>query len=216
MSASQGRKPPVELRVRAGRAVLAAERSNAGGRRAEVDPSNLPLGADLADALQEWAQVAGAVERAVASGSAGTASTLISRRGRQLAGRLAAVIGAPVQYADPVTGRMQLVNIPERAPLTPPAAPRRHRLPPGEPTPWGTGLTVSAVTATVVVIAMLTLSLGLVGTSPWLALAANVVVAGGLAPSLWLARSVLVWRWVVYGVAGGIMLAWIGLLLHLL
>lgn len=206
----------MELRVQAGRVVLAAEQAGTAGERAEVDPDSLPLGADLADALQEWAQVAGAVERATAAGSAGTASALVSRRGRQLARRVAAAVGTPVRYADPVTGQVHVVSIPERPPLALPVAPGRHRQSVAERTPWGTGLTVSVFTAVVVVFAMLTLSLGLGTTSPWLALAANVMVAAGLAPSLWLARNVLVWRWVAYGVVGGILAAWFVLLLHLI
>jgi hypothetical protein len=205
--------PAVELRARAGRAVLAGRRVDAGGETVEVTPDSLPLGADLCDALHEWAQVALVVERATGNGSAGTANTLVSRRGRQLAKRLAEVMGTTVRYTDPVSGEVHVVR---QLPPSPPARPSRRRAePPAYRTPWATGLTVSAFAAVVVVVAMLTLSLGLARTSPWIAVAANLMVAGGLAPSLWLGRNVLVWRWVAYGVAGGIALAWVGLLITL-
>jgi len=90
----------VELRVQAGRAVLAG-RDEAGEQ--EVDPHNLPLGVGLADALHEWAKVADAVLRTDVPPD-GAAGALVTRRGRQLAGRLAADMGLPVNYAHPVTG----------------------------------------------------------------------------------------------------------------
>jgi hypothetical protein len=63
---------------------------------------------------------------------------------------------------------------------------------------------------------VVTLSLGLGDTNRWLALVANVLVVGGIAPSVWLARKVLVWRWVAYGVVTGVVLAWLALILTLL
>ncbi|NUT91911.1 MAG: DUF2537 domain-containing protein, partial [Saccharothrix sp.] len=80
----------------------------------------------------------------------------------------------------------------------------------------GTGLTVSVFTAAVVTFMVVTLSLGLGETSSWLALLANVLVVGGIAPSVWLARKVLVWRWVAYGVVAGVLLAWFALITTLL
>jgi hypothetical protein len=59
---------------------------------------------------------------------------------------------------------------------------------------------------------VVTLSLALGAASAWLALIANVVIAIGLAPSVWLARRAPIWRWVSYGVVAGIVLAWITLL----
>jgi Protein of unknown function (DUF2537) len=60
---------------------------------------------------------------------------------------------------------------------------------------------------------VVTVSVGLGETSWWLAVLANLVICGGLAPSVWLARNVLVWRWVAFGVIAGLGLAWLGLLL---
>ncbi|MEJ2853849.1 MULTISPECIES: DUF2537 domain-containing protein [unclassified Saccharothrix] len=197
----------MELRVRGGRAVLAG-RDDAGER--EVDPHTLPLGAGLADALHEWAKVAEAVVRTDPPAT-GAAGALVTRRGRQLAGRLAADMGTPVAYTDPVTGEQFLVEAP--APDRPPV---EEPVPQEEPTPWGTGLTVSVFTAAVVTFMVVTLSLGLGETSSWLALLANVLVVGGIAPSVWLARKVMVWRWVAYGVVAGVLLAWFALITTLL
>ncbi|MFI9010425.1 DUF2537 domain-containing protein [Actinosynnema sp. NPDC053489] len=215
----------MELRVQDGRAVLAG-RDDAGER--EVDPHTLPLGAGLADALHEWAKVADAVARAETP-SDDAASALVTRRGRQLAGRLAADMGTPVEYTDPVTGEVVVVpadeaDRPEGGPrdATPegseddPEHPSGHgdgEAEPQEPTPWGTGLTVSFIVAAVVAFTVYTLSVGLGETSPWLALLANVLVVGGITPSVWLARNVPVWRWVAYGVVAGVLAAWLSLLL---
>ena len=80
-----------------------------------------------------------------------------------------------------------------------------------EPTPWLTGLTVTAFIAVVTGAAVLTLSSTLDETSSWLAFGADVVVTSGLAPSLWLARRVPVWRWVALGAAAGLAVGWLGL-----
>ena len=200
----------MELRVRDGRAVLAGEDES--GER-EVDPHSLPLGSDLAEALHEWAKVADAVGRAETP-SDGVASALIARRGKQLAGRLATVMNSPVSYTDPVSGDLLTVDAPEAAPAEVPVRTLVEDEP--EPTPWGTGLTVSVITAAIVTVTVVSLSLGLGETSRWLALVANVLVVGGLAPSVWLGRRVPVWRWVAYGVVTGVLVAWLALILTLL
>ncbi|MBA2472607.1 MAG: hypothetical protein DLM61_09120 [Pseudonocardiales bacterium] len=86
----------------------------------------------------------------------------------------------------------------------------------GEPTPWATGLTVSAVAAAIVGVALLSLSQGLASNGVGAVVLANVLVAAGLTPSLWLGRATPIWRWVAYGAAAGIVLTWIALLLSLL
>jgi hypothetical protein len=204
----------VELRVRDGRAVLAG--NDESGER-EVDPHSLPLGADLAEALHEWAKVADAVVRTETPAD-GVASALVTRRGKQLAGRIAAAMNAPVSYTDPVSGELVSVEAPDEPAKatrtrTTTAEPERHE---PEPTPWGTGLTVSFITAAIVTVTVVSLSLGLGETSRWLALVANVLVVGGLAPSVWLGRRVPVWRWVAYGVVTGVLVAWLALILTLL
>ncbi|GLY51971.1 DUF2537 domain-containing protein [Lentzea sp. NBRC 102530] len=199
----------MELRVRDGRAVLAGEDES--GER-EVDPHSLPLGADLAEALHEWAKVAEAVTR-TETPQDGVANALIARRGKQLAIRIATVMNSQVSYTDPVSGELVSVDAPEQ-PEEPEHVAEPEPAP--EPTPWGTGLTVSLITAAIVTVTVVSLSLGLGETSRWLALVANVLVVGGLAPSVWLGRKVPVWRWVAYGVVTGVVVAWLSLILTLL
>ncbi|MER5263723.1 DUF2537 domain-containing protein [Actinosynnema sp. NPDC002837] len=202
----------MELRVQDGRAVLAG-RDDAGER--EVDPHTLPLGAGLADALHEWAKVADAVTRADPP-SDGAANALVTRRGRQLAGRLAAEMGTPVEYTDPVTGELVVVDVPPVEAVDEAEGDdgvETEEPEPQEETPWGTGLTVSFIVAAVVTFTVYTLSVGLGETSQWLAVLANVLVVGGITPSVWLARKVPVWRWVAYGVVAGVLAAWLSLLL---
>ncbi|WP_033295801.1 DUF2537 domain-containing protein [Amycolatopsis jejuensis] len=189
----------MELRIRGEQAVLAGP----GGEHArEVDPRRLAIGADLAQALHEWARVASAIAKS--GPETEIAGTVVSQRGRQLATRLAAVMGTQVRYVDPVTGAGIVVDPPQR-----PARVRAVR----EPTPWATGLTVSVFAAVLVIVAMLALAGTLAReTSGWLALVASVVVTGGVAPSLWLGRRVLILRWAVYGAAAGLVLAWVGVL----
>nr|WP_167175453.1 DUF2537 domain-containing protein [Saccharomonospora amisosensis] len=188
----------MELRVRGERAVL----TGTGGGR-EADPHQVALGAGLAEALHEWAHVAAAVRR---SGN-GAGGEVVSRRGRQLAGRVAAALGVPVSYLDPVTGRALRVLPPRRQP---PVAPARG----DGSTPWGTGLTVAAFFAVLAVVAILALARALAHeTAGWVAVAATAVVSAGLAPSLWLARSVPIVRWIALGVATGVGLSWAGVLL---
>lgn len=192
----------VELRVRGERAVLTGLTGTDEGR--EADPHDVALGAGLADALQEWARVAAAVSR---SGN-GAGGEVVSRRGKQLAGRVAAALGVPVRYLDPVT---------ELALVVPPRRGGSARAADTGPTPWGTGLTVAAFFAVVAVAAMLALARALAQeTAGWVAVVATTVVTAGLAPSLWLGRSVPVVRWIVLGVATGVGLSWTGVLLTML
>jgi hypothetical protein len=86
----------------------------------------------------------------------------------------------------------------------------------GEPTPWATGLTVSAVAAAIVGVALLSLSQALASNGVGAVVLANGLVAAGLTPSLWLGRTTPVWRWVAYGTAAGIVATWVALLLSLL
>jgi hypothetical protein len=212
----------VELRIRGERAVLAGP----GGQGArEVDPHDLAIGADLADALHEWARVASAVRRAgdedTASGDQ-EATAVVSRRGRQLATRVAAVMGTTVHYLDPVTQAEVLVTPPDQpAPeMAPPEPSLLERIfgapdPEGEPTPWFTGLTVAGFVAAVIIVAMLALAGTLAReTSGWLAVLASVVVTGGLAPSLWLARKMPILRWAALGAAVGVLISWVGVLVE--
>jgi Protein of unknown function (DUF2537) len=89
-------------------------------------------------------------------------------------------------------------------------------MPTGEPTPWWTGLTVSGAVAVIVGIALLRLSQGLEPNGRGVVALANLLVAAGLTPSIWLSRTAPTWRWIAYGAAAGILLTWLALLLSLL
>lgn len=88
----------------------------------------------------------------------------------------------------------------------------RLRLMRDEPVPWATGLTVTAFVAAVTAAAIVVLSLGLIRVHALLAVALNIVAAGGLAPTLWGWRRTPVLRWFVLGAAVGVAVAWVVLL----
>jgi len=191
----------MELRAVGERAVLVG---HDGSAEREVDPGNLALEGDLPEALHEWARVSAAVLRS--AGSAGAAAAVISRRGRQLAARLAEIMGVPVGYANPLTGELTVVDPPSddaRKPWTPAL--------PAEPVPWLSGLAVSAFIFVLVLFAVLTLAVTLAATNPLLAVGSNVVVTAGLGPSVWLVRHTPIWRWIALGVAAAVGIAWIAL-----
>jgi hypothetical protein len=81
-----------------------------------------------------------------------------------------------------------------------------------ESTPWAMGLTVAGFVAVVTAVAVLVLSFGLIRVHPLLAVALNVVAAGGLAPTLWGWRRAPVVRWLVLGGGAGVGVAWLALL----
>ena len=191
----------MQLRAVGERAVLVGHDGEA---EREVDPDNLALDGELAEALHEWARVAAAVRRD-ASGESGPAGEVISRRGRQLAERVAASMGVPVGYVDPLTAEVSIVDPPDGGAATAPTA-EGH-----EPVPWLTGLTVSAFVFVLVMFAVLTLAITLAGTNPLLAVASNVVVTAGMLPSVWLVRRTPIWRWISFGVAAAIVVGWLAL-----
>jgi Protein of unknown function (DUF2537) len=94
--------------------------------------------------------------------------------------------------------------------------PGRAGMPSGEPTPWATGLTVSAAAAVIVGIGLLSLSHELAANGRGFVVLVNLAVAAGLGPSIWLARATPTWRWISYGATAGIALTWLILLLSLL
>lgn len=195
----------VELRARAGRAVLIDTYD-----ASELDPARLRIPATLVDALHEWAAVVG---RATDEPT----GRMVSRRGRQLAMRLASETGGEVRYVDPLSGRVRRVSRQRAARFV--AGGEAGTGVPGDsaaPVPWATGLTVGAIVAAIVIVALVTVSTGLAQVSVLLAVVVNIAVAAGFAPSIWIGRRVPVWRWVALGAVGGIVLAWCALLLGLL
>jgi hypothetical protein len=85
-----------------------------------------------------------------------------------------------------------------------------------EPTPWATGLTVTALVAAMVGALDVILTGALAASFGWLSVPANVLIGLGMAPSIWLMRRVPFWRWIGYGVALGLVLAWLGLLVDVI
>jgi hypothetical protein len=169
------------------------------GERRAGDP---PLPTELEDALREWAAfavtVSGPAER-----------DMLQRRGRQLAVRVADALGRTVTYTDPVSGRVEAVPAPPTGPI-----PRRPD--DAEPTPWATGLAISAFTAVVVAVGDVALSRAFAEAFGLLWVPANILVALGLAPSLHLLRLAPFWRWPALGAAAGLAVAWVVLLLGML
>jgi Protein of unknown function (DUF2537) len=173
-------------------------RVESGDRRAG-DP---PLPAELQDALGEWARFSVAVTR----GGRPEELELVSRRGRQLASRVADALGRSVEFTDPVTGSVEAIHAGRTGRVVPPA----------EPTPWATGLAVSAFVAVFAAIADVVLTRAFSDAFGALWLPANLLIAFGVAPSLWMARQVPLWRWIALGAAVGLAAAWVVLLFALL
>jgi hypothetical protein len=180
----------------------------AGGRvvLGEWQPGDPPLPSELQEALREWAAFAVTVTR-----SGGPEEReLLRRRGRQLASRVADVLGRPVAFTDPTTGAVESIRVGATGPL-----PRLAAEPAG-PTPWATGLAVAAFFAVLVGIADVVLSQAFAEAFGLLWVPANLLVGLGLAPSLYLLRRTPFWRWPALGAAVGLLAAWVVLLLGLL
>lgn len=167
-------------------------------------PGEPTLPADLRESLREWSVYAAVVQR----GRRPEELALLRRRARQLASRVADVLGRPVEYEDPVTGDVESVEFGAGVPLLAPQ-------PPG-PTPWATGLAITAFVAVFVALADIVLSRAFAEVLGLWWIPADLLVALGLAPSLWLVRHAPVWRWVGLGGAVGLGVAWVVLMLGLL
>ena len=175
----------------------------AGGRvvLGDTKPGDDVLPAELSADLRQWGAVAASI---VGAPVLPEQRDIVSRRGRQLAGRVSDVLGRPVEYVDPLTGGRERVSGRSTGPV-PVIAP--------EPTPWETGLPVAAFFAVLAAIGDITLSRAFGEAFGLLWIPANLLVVGGLAPSLWLVRRQRFWRWIALGVAVGLGVAWIVLLL---
>jgi hypothetical protein len=177
------------------------------------------LPTELVELLVEWGRAADAVMRAGAAPRAPEA-VRVSRTGRHLAARVSVALGRSVDYCDPVTDvrvPLRAVGSVTRVPEVP--LPRRRRRGRGrastvfgEPTPWGTGLTLAALVAGLVLLANLTLALPMVAGLGLVGLLIDLVVVAGLVPALWLNRRVPMWRWAVWGAFSGMGVAVLPLL----
>ncbi|GAA5099142.1 DUF2537 domain-containing protein [Nocardia iowensis] len=82
-----------------------------------------------------------------------------------------------------------------------------------DPTPWGAGITVASMVALLVAVAVFAFGRALAEVHPLVAVAVNLVAAGGAAPTAWRMRWAPVTRWVVGGSATGVLLGWLALLM---
>ncbi|WP_433661578.1 DUF2537 domain-containing protein [Nocardia sp. CA-128927] len=82
------------------------------------------------------------------------------------------------------------------------------------PTPWGTGITVAIMVALLTATAVFSFGRALAEVHPLLAVAVNLIAAGGAAPTAWRWRWSPVTRWVVGGGAVGVLLGWVALLIN--
>jgi hypothetical protein len=173
----------------------------------ERQPGDPQLPADLREALREWSASARAATRV------GRAEEieLVYRHGLQLASRVADVLGRPVELVDPMTGAVEAVRVDAGVGPMPRPAPE-----PAGSTPWSTGLAVAAFAAVFVALADIELSRSFAEAFGLWWLPANLLVGLGLAPSMWLVRRMPFWRWPALGVAVGLGVAWLVLLLGLL
>ncbi|MFD4182503.1 DUF2537 domain-containing protein [Rhodococcus sp. NPDC058514] len=80
------------------------------------------------------------------------------------------------------------------------------------PTPWATGLLVAGFAAAPAGVGVAACGAAMAAVHPLLALVVNLLVAVGVAPTLWQWRAVPVWRWAVLGCAAGVVAGWIALL----
>jgi hypothetical protein len=85
-----------------------------------------------------------------------------------------------------------------------------------EPTPWAAGLAVAVFVGLLTAAGVYAFGIALADVPHvgWLlAVVVNVVAVGGVTPTVWRWRSVVVTRWVLGGVAGGVLLGWALLLI---
>jgi hypothetical protein len=148
---------------------------------------------EVCQALRQWAWLAGHTAAAEA----------VSPRGEQLAALVALVCGERVEYVDPTSGVVHLVG-PERT--------AADRCSGREPTPWATGLTVLGFVAVVVAALDLALTATLRAEYRWVWIPANLLVGIGLAPTVLLLRRTPFWRWIAYGIAAGLIIGWLVLI----
>ncbi|WP_308165365.1 DUF2537 domain-containing protein [Nocardia noduli] len=80
-----------------------------------------------------------------------------------------------------------------------------------DPTPWAAGITVAVMVAVLSAAAVYSFGEALARVHPVLSVLVNLVAAGGAAPTAWRWRATPVTRWVIAGVAVGVVLAWFAL-----
>lgn len=81
------------------------------------------------------------------------------------------------------------------------------------PTPWATGLTLSAFSFVATVVALVGGGQALGRIHPVLAVVVNLVTVAGIAPTVWSWLRVPVLRWFSAGVVAGVPVGWLVLLI---
>ena len=211
----------LEVAARRGRALVGGHPVGAYGGPDDEGWGLYAPGTDLpgplVELLDEWARAADSLSR-TADPPGSPAAVRVSRTGRHLAARVSVALARPVDYCDPVTGLripLRAVTARPRVPAVPLPTRRRGRRRPDatvstvftEPTPWATGLTLSALVAGLVLLVNLSLALPMVAGLGGIGVLIDLVVVAGLVPALWLNRTALTWRWAVWGAFVGMGLA---------
>ncbi|OBA32214.1 DUF2537 domain-containing protein [Rhodococcus pyridinivorans] len=80
------------------------------------------------------------------------------------------------------------------------------------PTPWATGLTLTALSFVATVITVVACGQVLGRIHPVLAVVVNVVTVAGVAPTVWSWLRVQVLRWLAAGFLAGVPFGWLALL----
>ncbi|MFC9993431.1 DUF2537 domain-containing protein [Nocardia sp. NPDC127526] len=81
-----------------------------------------------------------------------------------------------------------------------------------EPTPWAAGIMVVAIVAVLTACGVYAFSAALAEVHPVVAVLVNLVAVGGAAPTAWRWRFAPVTRWVIAGLAAGVLLGWFSLI----
>ncbi|MFI6870365.1 DUF2537 domain-containing protein [Nocardia sp. NPDC050406] len=81
-----------------------------------------------------------------------------------------------------------------------------------EPTPWAAGITVVVMVAALTACGVYAFGAALADVHPVLAVVVNAIAVGGAAPTAWRWRFAPVTRWVIVGLAAGVLLGWLALL----
>jgi hypothetical protein len=123
------------------------------------------------------------------------------------------VVSTDLRRSEPVSAPVSAR--PTRA-VSPLARPLAELTEPPGPTPWATGLTIAAFVAVFLMLADVAVCRAFAEAFGLLWIPANLLVGIGLAPSVWLLRRTPLWRWPALGVAAGLLVSWVVLLLAML
>ncbi|MEU6561365.1 DUF2537 domain-containing protein [Nocardia nova] len=86
-------------------------------------------------------------------------------------------------------------------------------VPTGEPTPWATGIAVAVFIAALTAAGVYSFGAALAQVHWTLSVAVNVIAVAGTAPTVWRWRTTPVTRWILAGIAAGVLVGWAILLI---